>query len=194
MEDAKVITGTTSDAIWAQIEADFASNPDLFEYSVVIEQKGRSVGLDIDIDLGGGFEGGYAITRFVANLKSFDDFRFSLHPQDFIAGIGKLFGMEDTVLGYPEFDKEIIVKTNHPERLREILSDPAIRETLQSLPQFTFHISHHSSANTAVESASLELRIDDGITEPARLRSIYNVFFLVLEKVDLDGDSIMDYL
>ena len=194
MEEAKVITGTTSDEIWQQIEGDFAQNPDLFEYSVVIEQKDRSVALDIDIDLGGGFEGGYALTRFVANLKSFDDFRFSLHRQDFIDGIGKFLGMEDITLGYPEFDKQIIVKTNHSERLQDIFSDSAIRETIQSLPEFTFHIGYHHSGNTEVESAFLELRIDDGITDPASLRRIYNTFILVLDKVDLDSSSVMGYL
>ena len=91
MEDVKVISGRTSTEVWKQIEEYFNKNPNLFEYSVVIEQQGRSVGMDIDIDLGGGFEGGYALTRFMSNLKSFDDFKFSLHKQDIIDDVAKFF-------------------------------------------------------------------------------------------------------
>ena len=194
MEQAKVISGNTADEIWRKIEADFEANPDFFEYRAVIEQDGVSVMLDIDIDLGGGFEGGYALTRFVSNLKNFDDFRFSLHRQDIIDGIGKLFGMQDVRLGYPELDKNLIVKTNNEKRLVDLMSDELVREVILSLPEFNFHIGHHSSANTQVESAFLELRIDDGVTNPVRLRSLYNVFIKVLKKVDLDNDSLIRYL
>ena len=186
MEEPKVISGNTETEIWAQIEQDFAQNPDLFEYSAIIEQPEHTVVLDIDIDLGGGFEGGYALTRFVSNLKTFDDFRFSLHPQDFIDGIGKLVGMQDIEIGYPEFDKKIIVKTNHPERVKDILSDSAVRETLLTLPDFNFHIGHHHSDNAPVESAFLELRIEDGITEIAPLKAIYKAFLSVLKKMNTD--------
>lgn len=194
MNEAKVISGNTKEEIWQQVEANLAESPDLFEYSVIVEESGRMVELDIDIDLGGGFEGGYAFTRFVSALKNFDDFRFSLHRQDFFDGLGKLFGMQDIVVGYPEFDKQVIVKTNYPERLHEILSDKGLRELLQSFTGFTFHIGHHHSANTQVESAFLELRIDEGITEPVMLREIYTAFVLVLNRIDLEGDSIMKYL
>ena len=194
MDEARIISGNTSQEVWQQIEQDLNENPDLFEYNVVLEERGRLVSLDIDIDLGGGFEGGYALTRFVANLKSFDDLHFSLHRQDFIDGIGKVFGSQDVKLGYDDFDKQIVVKTNHPDRLKDIFSDVAIRKAMLSLPEFNFHIGHHHSSNTEVESAFLELRIDEGITNPHKLRDIYNAFILVLDKVDLNNKSIIKYL
>ncbi|MGV3509535.1 MAG: hypothetical protein ACO1N7_09620 [Sphingobacteriaceae bacterium] len=194
MGDVKVISGNTSSEVWRQIEEDFNDNPELFEYSIVIEQQGRSVGMDIDIDLGGGFEGGYALTRFMSNLRSFDDFRFSLHKQDIIDDVAKFFGMQDVVVGYPEFDKHIVVKSNKEDRIKDILSDAVVRENLLTLPEFNFHIRHHHSAHTEVESAFLELRIDDGITEPIRLREIYNMFIVVLDKVELDSSSFYKFL
>ena len=194
MEEAKIIAGNTRQEVWQQIEQDFTHNPDLFEYSAILEEQGRSVALDIDIDLGGGFEGGYALTRFVAKLKSFDDLQFSLHRQDFVDGVGKLFGMQDIKIGYDDFDKEIVVKTNKPEHLKVILADAVVRKAILSLPDFNFHIGHHHSSNTAVESAFLELRIDEGITNPQKLRDIYNAFVLVLDKVELDNTSIIKYL
>lgn len=194
MQDARVISGTSLDEVWKQIDEDFSQYQEVYEYNAIIEQQGRSVTLDIDIDLGGGFEGGYALTRFMSSLKSFDDFRFSLHRQDLLDGIGKLFGMEDIKIGSPEFDKNIVIKSNHPDRIKDILSSIQIREVIQSLPNFEFHIGHHHSSHTEVESAFLELRIDEGITDTARLRLIYSAFILVLEKVDFNSGSFLNYI
>ncbi len=194
MQDARVISGTSLDEVWKQIDEDFSQYQEVYEYNAIIEQQGRSVTLDIDIDLGGGFEGGYALTRFMSPLKSFDDFRFSLHRQDLLDGIGKLFGMEDIKIGSPEFDKNIVIKSNHPDRIKDILSSIQIREVIQSLPNFEFHIGHHHSSHTEVESAFLELRIDEGITDTARLRLIYSAFILVLEKVDFNSGSFLNYI
>ena len=194
MQEARVISGTSLDEVWKQIDEDFSQYQEVYEYNAIIEQQGRSVTLDIDIDLGGGFEGGYALTRFMSPLKSFDDFRFSLHRQDLLDGIGKLFGMEDIKIGSPEFDKNIVIKSNHPDRIKDILSSTQIREVIQSLPNFEFHIGHHHSSHTEVESAFLELRIDEGITDTARLRLIYGAFILVLEKVDFNSGSFLNYI
>lgn len=194
MQDARVISGTSLDEVWKQIDEDFSQYQEVYEYNAIIEQQGRSVTLDIDIDLGGGFEGGYALTRFMSPLKSFDDFRFSLHRQDLLDGIGKFFGMEDIKIGSPEFDKNIVIKSNHPDRIKDILSSTQIREVIQSLPNFEFHIGHHHSSHTEVESAFLELRIDEGITDTARLRLIYSAFILVLEKVDFNSGSFLNYI
>ena len=122
MEQVRIISGDSPERIWEQIRRDFTENPEAFDYSAVIEQDGRSVTLDIDIDLGGGFEGGYALTRFASPLKTFDDLHFSIHRQDLLDGIGKLFGIQDVALGYLEFDRKIVVKTNHPDRLKDIFS------------------------------------------------------------------------
>ncbi|HEX8377009.1 MAG TPA: hypothetical protein VF602_04275 [Pedobacter sp.] len=189
MNEAKIISGNT-DQIWKRIESDFNADPDVYEYSAVIEQQDRSVMLDIDIDLGGGFESGYALTRLVANLKTFDHFKFSIHPQDFIDTVGKFFGMEDVELGYAEFDKKIVVKTNDAERAKKVLSDSSMREVIQSLEDFSFHIGHHHSNNTQVESAFLELSINEGILETSRLRVIYDAFISILDKVEPATSSV----
>jgi len=184
MEGATIISGNTVEEIWTQIDASFTDNPDLFEFNAVIKQEGHTVEFNLDIDLGGGFEGGYALTRFVSRLRKFDDFRFSLHRQDLIDGIGKFLGMQDVEIGVPGFDKDIVIKTNDEERLKDILSSSTVLKVLQTLPDFSFHITHHHSTHTEVESASLELRIDEGITDTLKLRLIYAAFILILDKID----------
>jgi hypothetical protein len=194
MEQLKVISGGTIDDVWSKIDADFAAQEDLFEYSALIDQQGVSVAFDMEIDLGGGFEGGYRLTRFVSKLQNLDEFRFSIHRQDLMDGVGKFFGLQDIKLGYPDFDKVMLIKTNNSDRLRDILSDSTVRDVLLSLPDFTFHIGHHHAPNTFVESGYLELRIDEAITETSELRAIYASFVHVLSKLEIAGGSIMNYL
>ncbi len=118
MQEEKVVTGTTEDEVWQTITADLNKEPDILEYSVAIEQQNRRILLDIDIDLGGGFEGGYESTMLRAPLRIAENFRFVVHHQGFIDEIGKFFGMEDVEIGYPELDKNLIIKKKHDHHLR----------------------------------------------------------------------------
>ena len=55
----------------------------------------RKIVLEIDIDLGGGFESGYETTVFSADLHTAPAFRFAIHEQHFTDEIGKFFGVEE---------------------------------------------------------------------------------------------------
>lgn len=184
MKEVTIVSGNTVEEIWTQIDASFAKNPNPFEFNTIIKHEGHTVEFNLDIDLGGGFEGGYALTRFNAPLRKFDDFKFSLHQADFLDDIGKFLGMQDVKVGNEEFDKKVIVKTNDEERIKTVLSSATLLDVLQTLPSFTFHITHQHSANTEVESASLELRIEEGITDSSKLRLIYAAFVLILDEID----------
>ena len=184
MTATKQITGSTTDEIWQQVSADLSGN-DIYNYDVLLVQDGRKVELVIDIDLGGGFEGGYAITSFTAPVSPAHDFRFALHHQELIDATGKFFGMEDVVIGYPEFDEALIIKTNDRERTHRIFSDINVRKLFQSLDSFTLHLTHHHLAGQIEKVPFLELSIEEGITDPAVLRNVYEAFYMVLSGIEL---------
>jgi hypothetical protein len=184
MQPQRHITGHNEDQVWAQLERDLTQTPDLLQYRAVIEQQNKTVLLDIDIDLGGGFEGGFATTILSARFPNPAGFRFAMHEEDFFDDLGKFFGMQDVEIGYPDFDQRIIVKTNDEARVRALLTDSAIRQLLQSLEDFTFEIVlPDGEQDQDLEDSTLELIIEDGITDPVRLRQIYRVFFAILEIV-----------
>ena len=87
-----------------------------FQHSLTLQQGEGQVLLEIDIDPGGGFESGYATTRFSAPVQLATDFAFTIHPEGFLADFAKLFGLQDEVIGYPEFDKKVIIKTNEQRK------------------------------------------------------------------------------
>jgi hypothetical protein len=183
MAATKQISGSTTDDIWQQVSADL-SGQEIYDYHVFLVQDGRKVELVIDIDLGGGFEGGYEFTSFQAPVASEYDFRFALHHQGLIDTAGKFFGMEDVVIGYPEFDEALIIKTNDRERTRRIFSDVNVREIFQSLRLFTLHLKHHHVAGPKEKESFLELTIEEGVIDPKVLRNLYDAFYKVLRGVE----------
>jgi hypothetical protein len=180
MQAARHIQGQSEDEVWQQIKTDLAQDPDLLFYRAIIHQQDKTVLFDIDIDLGGGFEGGFATTTFSAPLQHPDGFSFALHREHFLDEVGKFFGMQDLLTGYPDFDASMIVKSSDASRVRALFSDAATRETLLTLENFSFGIAPAVETDTA----ALELTIEEGITDPVRLRSLYAVFFQTLTQLD----------
>ncbi len=184
MPEERIISGLNEDAIWHQVNADFLINPDPLGYHVVLQQESRRVLLDMDIDLGGGFESGSAFTTFSSYLFGRDAFRFAIHREGFLDEIGKFFGMQDVALGFGDFDKRFVVKTNDEAKTIELFSDAELRYTLTSLPDLSFGIVQYLLESTDDKAPFLELRIEDGITDPDILRKAYHSFFSILEKLD----------
>ena len=186
MEEEKVITGTNEDEVWQQIETDLNQQEGLLRYRAVIHQQNKTIHLDIDIDLGGGFEGGYATTIFSAPITNRSGFRFAVHEESFFDDLGKLLGMQDVEVGYPDFDDKLIVKTNDDSRVRTIFTDDYLRETLLTLADFTFEVVL-PDGDADTDDSRLELIIEEGITDPVRLRQLYRAFFSTLTLIDPFG-------
>ena len=181
MKDVILNSEVEEDAVWKKIEDDL-SNDEVLDYQVVIPNGGKQIVLNIDVDLGGGFEGGYASTSLSSILSNKNSFRFAIHKEDFIDEIGKFFGMQDVKTGYPDFDKKIIVKTNQEELVKEIFSDEKVRKVILSLNDFSFGIhTHHVSGS---KEPFLELIIDDAITNIIKIKEMYRAFYQVLTSIE----------
>ncbi|MEO6221432.1 MAG: hypothetical protein ABIO81_13450 [Ginsengibacter sp.] len=178
MDKERLITADNMDEIWQQITEEI-DNSEL-GYSFIINCQNKKVFLDIDIDPGGGFEGGYQFTKLRSQLENAGEFRFALHHQGLLDEIGKFFGMEDVATGYSEFDKKVIVKTNDLAKVKSIFSEKHTRMVIEDLNDFKFHITQHHIDETENKAYFLELNIEEAITDMIRLRQIYNAFSSVL--------------
>ena len=74
MNNENIVSGNTEEEIWQQINEQFTNNPEPLEYAVVVLQATKKIAIDIDIDLGGGFESGYETTTFTSPVKASSDF------------------------------------------------------------------------------------------------------------------------
>jgi hypothetical protein len=183
-EERKIINGENEQAVWAQIEADLTQTSELFTYDALINQGSRQIHLYIDIDLGGGFESGSAITELSAPVSVSSNFRFAVHDEDFLDSIGSFLGLDSTKTGYPELDEKVVIKTNSEIKAREVLKDPQVRDTLSVLEDFDLGIHTHTLEETGFEQPYLEFNINEAITEPAQLRQVYQTFCKVLSALE----------
>ncbi|BAV07281.1 hypothetical protein SAMN05421788_10295 [Filimonas lacunae] len=178
MQQNKLIKGESVSEIWQQIKADFTADEALTDYHVVINQDGKDIQLDINIDYGGGFEGGYELTTLTSIIHD-TPFRFAIHPQNFLYEIGKLFGIQDVTIGYPDFDKKVVVKTNDEEEVKALFADKSIRETYQDMDDYVLSVTENE-----YNQVILELEIQRGITDAAELQQLYTSFYKMLDLLD----------
>ncbi len=181
METAKIISGNTEDEIWPEIDADL-SNEEVYDYNVLIKQGDRETELIIDIDLGGGFEGGWENTTLKMPLPLATDFRFAIHDETFVDKVGKFFGMQDVKLGYEELDRHLVIKSNDEEKVRSLFADADVRKVFASLDSFSCGIHTHHEEDDK-DHPFLELNVDEGINESAPLRRLYHAFFCLSSRI-----------
>lgn len=182
--ETMVINAQSEQELTAQLTTYLQREGDAFQHRVSLQDGQKTILLDIDIDPGGGFESGYATTRFSAPVNAANDFAFTIHPEGFLADVAKLFGLQDEVVGYPEFDEKVIIKTNSKEKVRTVFSDANLRQTLSTLSNFNLQL---SGGKEDGGNRKLTLEIEEGITEPAALLPLYHTFKQVLAQVEAVG-------
>src|SRR5688572_8045142 len=74
-------------------------------------------------------------TRMRAPYVNPEGFRFTIYRRGIFSDIAKWYGMQDVNLGYEQFDRDFIVKGTHEERLRQLFSNPRIRELIAMQPE-----------------------------------------------------------
>jgi hypothetical protein len=181
METIKSFSADTEEELWHLVAYDMANQKELLQYSAQLTQAGQPIYFDIDIDLGGGFEGGISSTTFMAPAPSHVALRFALHEQGFMDEVGKFFGMEDIELGYPDLDNAFIIKTNQPDTLKSLLADPTIHQLL--LKHKSCELRLHDDADETGPETVLTFTKDEAILDISELRGIYSMLYLMLQKL-----------
>ncbi len=177
MDEKKRFAGTSPEDAWQNFTTEVTWQESPANYRAVIHTGTHDVELETVSSPSGGEEGwGFGRTTLRAELPAQTAFRFEIVPEDVFNRIGKLFGMQDVVLGYPEFDKKVLVKTNDEQKLKSILEDSTIREVFQNLSGYTLHIDKHEGG----EGDHLHLIIQHAVISPAELQMIFDVFHRVL--------------
>lgn len=73
-------------------------------------------------------------TRLRAPYVNKDGFRFTIYRKSIFSGLGKLLGMQDVEVGYPEFDEAFVIKGNDEGKLRALFANPKIRRLIEMQP------------------------------------------------------------
>ncbi|MFB9863532.1 hypothetical protein [Rufibacter immobilis] len=181
MEAIRRFSCDSEEELWRQVAIDITRDKNLTSYSAQLSLAGTDIFLDLDIDLGGGFESGSSATTFMAPLPNPVELRFALHEQDWMSEIGKFFGMEDVRLGWPELDDAFIIKTNNTEALKALMADENLRQVLLQHPNCEFTLSVDSDEPDA--TPYLTFSKDEAILDMTKLQEVYHLLFTLLQRL-----------
>lgn len=114
------------------------------------------------------------ITVFFDNPKGL---ALHLHPEGALEKMEKSVGMQDIQLGVPEFDSKFLIKGNHPDDIKKMLSPDLCKQILE-LQRFNLHISH----DKAVMEESLTSHADS-LLKSERMVKVLETVIVLLSQV-----------
>ena len=79
-----------------------------------------------------GDETSQTCTKVTAFLYLKKDFIFQVYNSNFFTTIAKYFGMQDILIGSPDFDKKYIVKSNDGFKIKQLLRTPEVRNEIEN--------------------------------------------------------------
>ena len=83
-------------------------------------------------------------------------------------------------IGFPEFDKKLIIQSNNEELTTKLFADEQVRSIFQDLSGFSLKTAVHKEKNNEL----LEFEIQRAILDSGELHDIYNAFCSVLSSLN----------
>jgi len=126
------------------------------------------------------------VTRILIPFISNNDFKFEIYRTELFDTIIKFFGAQDVKIGYEDFDKEFIVKSNNEHKIKSILRDSDIRKSIQLLKKVNIQISNQHGIwedNLPKNEYELCLYVEEPITDFEKLKSLGTILNQILEKL-----------
>jgi hypothetical protein len=79
-------------------------------------------------------------TRLRAPYVNKDGFRFTFYRSGLFTPLGEMLGMSDITIGDPSFDEAFVLKANNEQRVRQLLSNPAVRQLMNAQPRIRVEV------------------------------------------------------
>jgi hypothetical protein len=119
-------------------------------------------------------------------------FRFAISRKNMFSEIGKLFGMQDVIIGDAVFDDEFIIKSNDEEKVRAFFDSPRLRQLVaQAQPYVWFEIRERERPviDTLLGGSSVELYTVPYDKDVAILKSTFEMFGEALRQLRRIGSA-----
>jgi hypothetical protein len=180
--------GPSKDEIWTQlarrIEADFVPGGAFKESKVEAHVGEWTVTIDVNTEMIGQLPVDY--TRLRAPYVNPSGFRFKVYRGDFSSKLGKLFGMQDIEIGYERFDRDFVVKSKDPGKVKALLRDDRVRRLLEAQPEVCLWVRDDEGwfgAHFPDGVDELCFQVEGVIKDIDRLKGLYDLFAEVLNRL-----------
>jgi len=185
--------GPSKDEVWRQlskeISADFIEGGFWRGSKIEASVKEWTVTLDTFVVSTGKTHITY--TRMRAPYLNKDGFRFRIYRKGCFSELGKLLGMQDIEVGYPEFDDEFIIQGNDEKKLRLLFANPTIRRSIEAQPKISLEVRDDEGwfgAHFPEGVDELYFQVIGVIKEVERLKLLYELFAETLDHLcDIDS-------
>ncbi|MEO8314878.1 MAG: DUF3137 domain-containing protein [Pseudomonadota bacterium] len=131
-----------------------------------------------------------AHTRMRAPFPNPTEFRFSIYRASVFSYLGTLMGMQDIEAGYPEFDKDFVIKSNRESDVRSLCGSAKLRALVTAQPKFQLSIQDDEGWFGTKYPPSVDVLVFDvaeKIRDVERLKGLYDVFAETLNKLSKMG-------
>jgi len=184
------IFGPSQQEVWEilsnEIEADFIDGGFFKGKKVVAKVKEWAITLDTYTVSTGKTSTTY--TRMRAPYINKDGFKFKIYRKGIFSDIGKLLGLQDIEVGYPEFDDQFIIKGNNTDKLISLFSNSQIRMLIEMQPNISLEVKDDEGwFGTEFPEGVDELyfQVHGIIKDVDRLKTLYFLFAEVLNQLCL---------
>jgi hypothetical protein len=134
-------------------------------------------------------------TRMRAPFVNTGGFRFRVYRKSIFTGLGKLFGMQDVLVGDEAFDADFVVQAENEERVRILLANRRLRDLLDQQKAIQFAVKDDEGwfgAEFPEGVDELHFAVVGVIRDAARLRLLFDLFAETLDELCRMGEASRD--
>lgn len=127
-----------------------------------------------------------AYTRFRAPYVNRDGFRFTITRKNVFSAIGVFFGMQDVEVGFPDIDRQFIIKGTDEGKLAGLFGNVRFRTLLEGERSLRLEVKDDEGwfGGKFPEGVDeLCLQVQGVVTEFERLENLYDLFSLTLQQL-----------
>jgi hypothetical protein len=194
MSILRELFGPSKDEIWRQlcseIGASFVDGGFWHGNKVQARVKQWTVTLDIHTVSTGKTH--QLFTRMRAPFVNADGFRFLVYRSGVFSRLGKQLGMRDVEVGFPDFDRDFIIKGTDDSHLRQFFASEKLRSLLQAQPSVRFEVVDDEGwFRTQFPEGVDELRfqVRGVIKDTDRLKQLFELFAVSLDQLCIMGSA-----
>lgn len=158
-----------------------------------VSYRGWCVTLDTNVVPAGA--AAVVVTRMRAPFVGRGQFRFKLQRRDLLDALARRLRIHSSETGQGDFDREFVIRSEDDEGVRRLFDSPDIRRLIQSQPS----INLEARAGDGPFGASLPEGVDElvlrapgFVTDAERLRRLFALFALILDRLCLTGAACAD--
>ncbi|MGA2263021.1 MAG: DUF3137 domain-containing protein [Acidobacteriota bacterium] len=194
MSILRELFGPSKDEIWRQLCSEIGASfvDGGFWHAKKVQARVKQWTVTLDIHTVSSGRSHQHFTRIRAPFVNADGFRFLVHRAGIFSELGKHLGMQDVEVGFPDFDRDFIIKGTDESHLRRFFASEKLRSLLQAQPSVRFEVLDDEGwfrADFPEGVDELRFQVRGVIKDTDRLKQLFELFAVSLDQLCSMGSA-----